>query len=346
MEKKYKPKITVIVPVYNNEMYLKQCVDSVTSQTLKEIEILLIDDGSNDKSRILCDEYAKLDSRIRVIHKKNEGLGLTRNRGMAEARGEYFTFLDSDDFVATDLYERLYSQAKKWNADSCVCGVTRVFSGNRIPWKMKLDKEVYIGQEIQQDLLYKVIGSSPSATEESVLGYSMCSGIYKLDIVKRNNMKFYSEREYKLEDVLFKIEYFSYMNSFTYIEDPSYFYRSNENSLTKKYRSDVINATLKSYNKEFELLEELGVKEGKLYATRMLLSDLRGAMRMIAAGNSFSDTRREFINLLKKSDVIEVISTYPYHQLPIAKRIWCSLLVYKKCTLLTIIMKLLAKIKS
>lgn len=339
----YRPKISVIVPVYNNEFYLKECIESLIKQTLQEIEILLINDGSKDRSGEICEAYAKQDSRIKVIHKKNEGLGLTRNRGLTEATGEFFTFLDSDDYIALDLYEKLYNQAKKWGADACICGVTRAFYNRKIPWEMHLEKEFYSGSEIQQNLLYKVIGSAPSSREESVLGYSMCTGIYSLDIVRKYKMSFFSEREYKLEDVLFKVEYFAHMNSFTYIAEPGYFYRVNGNSLTQKYRSDVIDATIKSYNKEFELLEELDIKDGKLYATRMLLADIRGAMKMIAAGNNYRDTKQEFIKLLSRQDVSEIIHAYPYRHLPKVKRFWCTLMARKNITLLTIMMRVFTK---
>lgn len=94
---KRKPIISVIVPVYNVEAYLKQCVDSIRNQTLRETEILLIDDGSEDGCPRICDEYARADKRIRVIHQKNRGISAARNAGLQMARGEYVTFIDSDD---------------------------------------------------------------------------------------------------------------------------------------------------------------------------------------------------------------------------------------------------------
>ena len=100
-------KISVIVPIYNTEKYLKRCFDSILSSTYENLEVILVDDGSPDNSGKICDEYAARDSRIRVIHKKNGGLSSARNAGLDIATGDYVTFVDSDDYIASDIYEKL-----------------------------------------------------------------------------------------------------------------------------------------------------------------------------------------------------------------------------------------------
>ena len=117
------PKVSVVVPVYNTEKYLKQCVDSLTAQTLEDIEILLVDDGSKEECARLCDEIAESDPRIKVIHKANGGLGLARNSGMEAASGEYVGFVDSDDYIKPTMYEALYEAAVKNDADLAVSGM-------------------------------------------------------------------------------------------------------------------------------------------------------------------------------------------------------------------------------
>lgn len=107
------PKVSVVVPIYNTEPYLERCMQSLLSQTLKDIEIILVDDGSPDCSPKMCDEYAQKDSRIKVIHKRNAGLGYARNSGLEIATGEYVAFIDSDDYIAPNMYEKLYNTAKK-----------------------------------------------------------------------------------------------------------------------------------------------------------------------------------------------------------------------------------------
>ena len=119
--------ISVIVPIYNVEKYLERCIESITNQTYKNLEIILVDDGSNDFSGKICDKYSKKDRRIKVIHKKNEGLSEARNSGLEIARGEYIGFVDSDDYIETNMYEYLLSLLKINNADISVCGFQKVW---------------------------------------------------------------------------------------------------------------------------------------------------------------------------------------------------------------------------
>ena len=125
------PLISIIVPVYNVEKYLKKCIDSIINQTYKNLEILLIDDGSEDASGLICDHYAKVDKRIIVIHKKNGGLSDARNVGIKRARGKYLSFIDSDDNVDIDLIEYLYFLIKKYNAKMSICTHYVVFDGKK-----------------------------------------------------------------------------------------------------------------------------------------------------------------------------------------------------------------------
>lgn len=111
------PKISVIVPIYNAELYLEECIHSVLNQTLRDIELLLIDDGSTDGSFRICEEYSKKDNRVQVFRNKNVGQGLERNFGVKKAAGEYIAFLDSDDQYKEDALERLYQKAMETNAD-------------------------------------------------------------------------------------------------------------------------------------------------------------------------------------------------------------------------------------
>ena len=114
------PKISVIIPCYNVEKYLRECLDSVVNQTLKDIEIICVNDGSTDGTQKILEEYAQKDDRILLINKPNGGLSLARNTGMEKMRGEYVAFLDSDDWVDLDFYEKLYNAAKQNGADSAI----------------------------------------------------------------------------------------------------------------------------------------------------------------------------------------------------------------------------------
>ena len=116
------PIISIIVPIYKTEKQLGRCIDSILSQTFTDFELILIDDGSPDRCPELCDDYEKQDNRIRVIHKKNEGQARARNIGLDLAKGQYIGFVDSDDYIERDMYEKLYSALVKNNADLCICG--------------------------------------------------------------------------------------------------------------------------------------------------------------------------------------------------------------------------------
>lgn len=128
-----KPQISVIIPVYNVEKYLERCVKSVTEQTFTDLEIILVDDGSTDGSKDICDRLAKEDARIRVIHKENSGVSVARNTGIASAKGEYICFIDSDDFIEVNCCEILYNLINSSNADISVGGVYNHYETYRTP---------------------------------------------------------------------------------------------------------------------------------------------------------------------------------------------------------------------
>lgn len=140
------PRVSIIVPVYNVEKYINRCIDSILSQTFTDFELILVDDGSPDKSGEICDEYAKKDKRIKVIHKKNGGLSDARNVGLEIAKGDFIGFVDSDDYIELDMYEKLLEACEENNSRIAMCGRFNVFgeviepffsfSGYKI-WKSK-----------------------------------------------------------------------------------------------------------------------------------------------------------------------------------------------------------------
>ena len=121
------PKVSIVVPVYKVEEYIDRCLDSLLNQTLKDIEIILVDDGSPDNCPKICDEYAQKDARVRVVHKQNEGLGYARNSGMEVAVGEYIAFVDSDDFVDIRMFEELYDVARGNDSDVVYCNIYKYY---------------------------------------------------------------------------------------------------------------------------------------------------------------------------------------------------------------------------
>lgn len=148
------PLISVIVPVYNVEEYLNKCVDSIINQTYKNIEILLIDDGSTDTSGAICDDYSQRYDNVKTYHKKNGGLSSARNFGIERASGEYLGFVDSDDYIHKEMYERLYSLIKEYDADLSECLLTNVYNGKNLINNEK-ERVLVVNSETAIDLALK-----------------------------------------------------------------------------------------------------------------------------------------------------------------------------------------------
>ncbi len=229
------PKVSIIVPIYNVEAYLDRCMHSLLNQTLKEIEILLIDDGSPDRCPNICDEYACNDSRVRVIHKENAGLGFARNSGIDIAIGEYIAFVDSDDFVDSNMYEDLYREAILSNADV-------VFAGFKIEtqsgtWKesneVKFRKE-WNGIEIQ-NFMFDMIACAPNEKKERKYRMSVWHSIYKTSIIRDDNLRFPSERIVVSEDIPFQVDFLLRAKKIVYLPQSYYYYCLNGSSLSKTF---------------------------------------------------------------------------------------------------------------
>ena len=124
--------ISIIVPVYNVEKYLEKCIKSILNQTFTDFELILVNDGSTDKSGVICDNYKNIDDRIIVIHKKNEGLSSARNSGLDIAKGRYIGFVDSDDYINNDMYHKLYEALIKNNSDISICKFVKVYDDSEM----------------------------------------------------------------------------------------------------------------------------------------------------------------------------------------------------------------------
>lgn len=168
------PLISVIVPIYNVEKYLARCVDSIVNQTYKNLEIILVDDGSPDLCPQMCDDYAEKDSRIKAVHKKNGGLSDARNAGMAVATGEYISFIDSDDYVSDDFFECLLDVMNKENSDIAECSVVKFYEDNRF-------------DEFNDDLLentYDAQDAMSALIAENPFHQHVWNKLYKTELVK------------------------------------------------------------------------------------------------------------------------------------------------------------------
>ncbi len=213
-------KISVIVPIYNTAEYLHTCFQSIINQTYDNLEIILIDDGSTDASPEICDQYAAKDPRIKVVHKKNEGVAVARNTGVSIATGDYLAFIDSDDFIDLKMYERLVNNAKKHNADISICDFTSTTSDEV--------KCQYIDGEVKLD--------SSRALKHLYIDMDMCFVIFNAKIFRRHLFDdiiipsvVCAEDNYILYKILLKTD------SIVFDKSKLYMYRYRENSATKTF---------------------------------------------------------------------------------------------------------------
>jgi len=223
--------ISIIVPVYNVEKYLKQCIETIQSQTYKNLEIILVDDGSPDNSGKICDEYAEQDSRIKVIHKENGGVSSARNLGLEKATGEFIAFIDADDYISADYCEKLLTTLKQENADCVACGYNRVYDNKT---EEIISKEPY--------------SLDNKAFLEKILFVQNGLGFCHMKIWQKSviaNIKF-DEKLKVGEDALFNIQASTNIKKFYMLNEALYNYRFNETSVVRNFDENYMNKYLAS----------------------------------------------------------------------------------------------------
>lgn len=220
------PLISVIVPVYNVEDYLAQCIGSIRRQTYANLEIILVDDGSTDGSGQLCDRFQLEDSRVRVIHKENGGLSSARNAGMDTARGRYIYFVDSDDWVSETMVEETASLMERYGYDQCVWGASVVEADG---------KDSHMGRREPLTLRF----STPKQKRRVLcrwlltyrLGWTAWSRVYRREIIEGHGLRFQNEREIGAEDLDFNFRYLACCQNLYYIPRSFYYYRQRSGSI-------------------------------------------------------------------------------------------------------------------
>lgn len=261
-----KPKVSIIVPVYKTKSTLGECVESLLKQTLQDIEIILVDDGSPDESGNLCDIYT-MDSRVKVIHKENGGLSSARNAGMKIATGEYIGFVDSDDFVDNSMFEKMYIKAKSTNAKVCLCAHYTIDSEGKVAEHfLENMPEIMEREQITEKLILPLIGSDGKKESKALEGF-VCRNLYKYSTIA--DRVFLSEREYFAEDVVFNLEVYKNCDKICCVNECLYYYKYNENSLSNKYRSNVEKMlhNLLVFEKNYLIANGLENGLGRLYLT-------------------------------------------------------------------------------
>ena len=320
-------KVSIIIPIYNVEKYLDRCMESLLNQTLKDIEIIMVDDGSPDNCPQMCDDYAKQDSRVKVVHKKNAGLGFARNSGLDIATGEYVAFVDSDDYVGLNMYKTLYDRAEADKCDAVFCGFKKEFSPNRFIECKECDTYTEYSSDKMNELVLDFIAAPPHCKSEYIHDMSVWHSIYKRSLIEENNIRFISERDYVSEDIPFQIDFLKCCKKVGFIPDVFYVYCYNDGSLTKSFKPEKF----KKIQALYHLLKErtLGFDRDALRAKRLFIGYARAMIRLIVSLNIPKKQKKEYIKMIISANIWEEIqSIYKPSFLPIHQRIM-TYLVYK-----------------
>lgn len=229
------PKVTIIIPVYKVEKYLDRCISSMVSQTLKEIEIVIVDDGSPDSCPQICDDWANRDSRIKVLHKKNQGLGFARNSGLELATGEYVIFCDSDDWVEPQTYEVVYNKAKELNLDICWFQRCWVDDDGNKSLGNPVSEEYFIGEEKMAWFRKEIIGANPLDVNSKTRNISSCMALTRRSLFEATTLRYPSEREIASEDFVFLVQFIKCVKSVGILPYTFYNYYVNPLSISHTY---------------------------------------------------------------------------------------------------------------
>jgi len=255
-------KVSIVVPVYNVERYLPESIGSLQGQTMKELEIILVNDGSTDGSLAVCRSYAEKDGRIKVIDKPNGGVSSARNAGMDAATGEYIGFIDPDDWVEPKMYESMCGRADEAEADACLCSYVMNRQGKTEPVQLGIKGDLLSREAIEDELIAGII-SCPTLDSGSapILG-SVCRCIFRRDLVERHSLRF-TEGVPFMEDALFCIKAFSKCARVAVDDAYHYNYRIIPSSATTSYKKDFLSMQREVFGLLRQILQD-GNLEGKL----------------------------------------------------------------------------------
>lgn len=269
-------KVSVIVPIYNAERYLKKCLDSILAQTLTDIEIVCVNDGSTDSSQQILEEYARMDERMKIIHKPNGGLVSARKAGIAAAKADYIGFVDSDDWVEPDMYEQLYKSIRESGTDLATSGY--ILEGNYVSYLTDtLDEGSYKGQEY-----IRMRDSSIWNLDKKDVGLraALCCKLFKKDILAAAISRV-SDSVSISEDKLTLISYLLECNSAVITHATYYHYMIHPESMTHKSNSQYLIKISEIYNCLLGLYEHEGFTEKMRMQSELYMID-----RLFAGINS------------------------------------------------------------
>lgn len=344
--------VSVVVPIYNVEKYINQCIDSILSQDYVNLEIILVDDGSPDNCPKICDEYAKQDSRIKVIHKENGGAGLARCFGIEQAKGEYIMTIDGDDWIDKTTISTAVSKAVETNADCVLFSYTKEYPNSSIITHVFDSDKSFIDNEAQEKIyrrLFGLVGNELIHPEKQENIGPCWMKLYKREIARKGKC-FDTKVIGSSEDTLFNIYALENAKRIEYINEPFYHYRKNPTSITSSYKPNFVS----QWNTLFDILEEI-IKEknlGREYAqalnNKIALSVMLGIgfNELENKGNGFFAKKKIIKKYLSTERYKKAINSFEFKHLPLSWKVFMKLCKHKNAFLLLLGLKVLNKLKG
>ena len=337
--------VSIVVPVYNTEEYLDRCLKSITAQTYRRLEILLVDDGSSDGSGALCERWAEADERIRVFHKRNAGAGMARNTGIDAARGEYICFFDSDDCVARDVIEKAWRRAREDRSDVVIFGYYRVRKGrDPVPVIPKADRLFYSGSEVQELFLPDLLGPDVKNGKFPNLFMGAWS-FFSMDLIRRTGLRFVSEREILSEDVYFQFCLYRDVRRVSILPEPLYYYFESSGSLSHSGREKRMEKIDLFYSGCLETGRRLGYGERVLERLPYhYLSLVVEYLKMIAASDEPAERKAVlFRQAILDAQLQQVLSGLDFRREKPARKLLLFLMKHRRLLLCRMLIRVKAR---
>lgn len=321
-------KISIVIPVYNVEKYLARCIESILNQTYDNLEIILVDDGSQDNSGVICDNYARKYEKIKVIHKKNGGLSSARNAGMKSASGEYIGFVDSDDDVDVHMYKKMYDVAERYQVDFVMSDYIRIIDENKSYLKTTEIEGGYYTKEKIKRIIYPQLIMNQNLEYGPLLSVWHC--LYRTEFLKANNIYFDEEVRWS-EDNIFSSFVGVYANSFFYLKgDGLYHYYNNPGTITTGYRErawDVYSLMNSHLHEFFDNVVEFDFEIQLKYHLLFYACNCLGQVRKSNA--SFKDQMRLRAEIMNSENLKKVFLNFKFPKWNYKLKIQIYLIKYR-----------------
>ena len=302
--------VSVILPVYNVDKYLDRCLETVTKQTYLDLEIILVNDGSKDASGRICEDWARKDRRIRVIHKENAGAGYARNTGLDSATGEFVCFFDADDFIELNVIEDAVCAMKANQADVVCFGMHSVDASGEVIRSVVPDGigPVFEGSAVQDIFLPNLIHKNPRDRAPMKLYASLWSAMFSMELIQRAQWRLVSEREYMSEDVYSLLVLYKSVRKVVVLPHAYYYYCENPASVSRNYVPGHYHNIRKFYLETSKLCAELGYNQELLHRiSKPYLGYTTATMKKLVSSNCcLRDKYRELQNIIT-DDVLQKV---------------------------------------